>query len=128
MLYNNLHYTLHVGTSDDTALVSSITVEPRPRIAGIFSQCHNHRFTRYNHALLKCTYQHNFSDFIQCKGNKFEITGGNLTFTSKWIPKPHIELVLANEVLNFCDLIVQLSHTCPLHPGSYVFFFTRRPY
>ena len=44
-------------------------------------------------------------------------------FTLKWIPKPHMEIVLANEVLDLCDLLVELSHPCPLHPGKYVFFY-----
>ena len=45
-------------------------------------------------------------------------------FTLKWIPKPHMEFVLANEVLNLCDLLVQLRHPCPLHPGNYVLLYS----
>ena len=44
-------------------------------------------------------------------------------FTLKWIPKPHMKFVLANEALNLCDLLVQLSHPCPLHPGKYVLLY-----
>ena len=40
--------------------------------------------------------------------------------TLKWIPKPHTEFVLLSEVLNLCDLLVELRHPCPLHPGNYV--------
>ena len=35
----------------------------------------------------------------------------------------HMEFVLVNEVVNLCDLLVQLSHPCPLHPGNYVFSY-----
>ena len=42
-----------------------------------------------------------------------------------WIPKPHIEFVFVNEKLNLCDMLVQLSHPCPLHPGKYVFFYQK---
>ena len=57
------------------------------------------------------------------KGKKFEITGGNVTVTSKWMPKPHVEFVIDNEVLNLCDLLVELNHPCPLHPVNYVFIY-----
>ena len=43
--------------------------------------------------------------------------------TLKWIPKPHAEIILLNEVLNLCDLLVQLGHPCPLHPGNYVLLY-----
>ena len=42
-----------------------------------------------------------------------------------WIPKPHMEFVFVNEKLNLCDMLVQLSHPCPLHPGNYVFFYQK---
>ena len=57
------------------------------------------------------------------KGKKFEITGGNVMVTLKWIPKPHTEIFLLNEVLNLCDLLFDLSHPCPLHPGNFVFLY-----
>ena len=41
----------------------------------------------------------------------------------KWIPKPHTQFVLLNEVLNLCDQLVQLRHPCPLHPGNYVLIY-----
>ena len=47
-------------------------------------------------------------------------------FTLKWIPKPHMEIVLANQVLNLCDLLVELSHPCPVHPGKYVLFYKQK--
>ena len=40
--------------------------------------------------------------------------------TLKWIPKPHTEITLLNEVHNLCDLLVELRYPCPLHPGNYV--------
>ena len=43
--------------------------------------------------------------------------------TLKWIPKPHVKILLLNEVLNLCDQLVQLGHPCPLHPGNYVLFY-----
>ena len=57
------------------------------------------------------------------KGRKFEITGGNVMVTLKWIPKPHTEIFLLNEVLNLCDLLFELSHPCPLHPGKFVLLY-----
>ena len=41
----------------------------------------------------------------------------------KWIPKPHTQFVLLNEVINLCDQLVQLRHPCPLHPGNYVLIY-----
>ena len=41
----------------------------------------------------------------------------------KWIPKPHTQFVLLNEVINLCDQLVQLRHPCPLHPGNYVLLY-----
>ena len=60
---------------------------------------------------------------LYCKGKKFEITGGNVMVTLKWIPKPHTEIVLLNEVLNLCDLLFELRHPCPLHPGNFVLLY-----
>ena len=57
------------------------------------------------------------------KGKKFDITGGNIMANLKWIPKPHTQFVLLNEVINLCDQLVQLRHPCPLHPGNYVLIY-----
>ena len=66
---------------------------------------------------------HVFNYFIIVKGENLKSHEGNIMVTLKWIPKPHTEILILDEVLNLCDVLFELRHPCPLHLGNYVLLY-----
>ena len=50
-----------------------------------------------------------------------EVTGGNVSMTMIWSPKPGMEFTLVKETMDECDLLTEVNYSCPIKQGEYVF-------
>ena len=54
-----------------------------------------------------------------CQFTAKRVNGGSLNTTMMWSPKPNEKFTLIKITLNLCDLVRDVTYSCPLNPGNY---------